>query len=110
MEEAQDTGILKFFSYMDATHGFFEHGPMHCLPVSTPYITKAHTETKRSKALALETTYAYDFPDLFKTNVVAIWREHRTNCSRANCFHPLDSEVWYVNLTNFLSMQGVSYG
>ena len=40
VEEAPDTGILKFFSYTDAEYGFFEHGPMHCLPVSTPYITK----------------------------------------------------------------------
>ena len=51
---------------------------MHCLPVSTPYITKAHTETKRSKAMALETTYAYDFPDLFKSNMIDIWKEHRS--------------------------------
>ena len=53
VEEAPDTGILKFFSYTDSNHGYFEHGPMHCLPVSTPYITKAHTETKRSKALGM---------------------------------------------------------
>ena len=64
---------------------------MHCLPVSTPYITKAHTETKRSKALALETTYAYDFPDLFKNNVISIWREYRA--VHPDCDHPLDSEV-----------------
>ena len=70
VEEARDTGILKFFSYHDTKSGLFEHGPMHCLPVSTPYITKAHTETKRSKAMALETTYAYDFPDLFKSNMI----------------------------------------
>ena len=67
---------------------------MHCLPVSTPYITKAHTETKRSKALALETTYAYDFPDLFKNSLIEVWREHRTNCQLGkDCPHPLDSEV-----------------
>jgi acetyl-CoA carboxylase/biotin carboxylase 1 len=68
---------------------------MHCLPVSTPYITKAHTETKRSKALTLETTYAYDFPDLFKNNLVEAWRDHRNACTlgAANCFHPMDSEV-----------------
>jgi acetyl-CoA carboxylase/biotin carboxylase 1 len=67
---------------------------MHCLPVSTPYITKAHTETKRSKALALETTYAYDFPDLFKKNIIEIWREHKLKCSDTeSCYHPMDSEV-----------------
>ena len=64
---------------------------MHCLPVSTPYITKAHTETKRSKALALETTYAYDIPDLFKNNIIEMWRVHRSNFPDQNS--PLDSEV-----------------
>ena len=68
-------------------------GPMHCLPVSTPYITKAHTETKRSKALALETTYAYDFPDLFKNSMIDIWRTHRSKYSSQSCQTPLDSEV-----------------
>lgn len=67
-------------------------GPMHCLPVSTPYITKAHTETKRSKALALETTYAYDFPDLFKNSIIEIWRNHRSKFPEDGP-HPLDSEV-----------------
>lgn len=68
---------------------------MHCLPVSTPYITKAHTETKRSKALSQETTYAYDFPDLFKNSIIDIWREHKANCQRLGqtYSHPLDSEV-----------------
>ena len=64
---------------------------MHYLPVSTPYITKAHTETKRSKAMALETTYAYDFPDLFKSNMVDIWKEYRAKWGPANC--PPDSEI-----------------
>nr|APH81346.1 ACC [Paracyclopina nana] len=93
VEEAPDTGILKFFSFSDAKFAFCEYGPMHCLPVSTPYITKAHTETKRSKALALETTYAYDFPDLFKNSLIEVWREHRTHCQVSTCVHPLDSEV-----------------
>ena len=65
---------------------------MHCLPVSTPYITKAHTETKRSKALALETTYAYDFPDLFKNSIIEMWRSHRSKFPEDGP-HPLDSEV-----------------
>ncbi len=70
---------------------------MHNLPVSTPYITKAHTETKRSKALALETTYAYDFPALFKNNLIEMWREHRLR--NPDCVCPADSEVCsYVEL------------
>jgi hypothetical protein len=30
---------------------------------------------KRSKAQAANTTYVYDFPELFKLNVAAAWRE-----------------------------------
>ena len=68
---------------------------MHCLPVSTPYITKAHTETKRSKALALETTYAYDIPDLFKNSIIDVWRLHRSKFQHeSETVHPLDSEVF----------------
>ncbi len=50
------TGVIKFVSF------FPESGAWHGLPVSTPYMTKDFLETKRSKAQALETTFAYDFP------------------------------------------------
>ena len=60
-EEANpQTGVLKLI-----TMGGGE-GPMHGLPVSTPYMTKDFLETKRSRALALETTYVYDFPEMFR--------------------------------------------
>ena len=45
------------------------------MPVSTPYMTKDHLEMKRSKAQAANTTYVYDFPELFKINLVANWKE-----------------------------------
>ena len=41
--------------------------------------------------MALETTYAYDFPDLFKSNMVDIWKEYRAKWGKANC--PPDSEI-----------------
>jgi hypothetical protein len=44
-------------------------------------MTKDYLETKRSKALALETTFVYDYPDLFKVNLKDIWKEHVTKCS-----------------------------
>ena len=50
-------------------------GPWHGLPVSTPYMTKDHLEMKRSKAQAANTTYVYDFPELFKINIAATWKE-----------------------------------
>ena len=46
------------------------------MPVSTPYMTKDHLEMKRSKAQASNTTYVYDFPELFRINVMSMWREH----------------------------------
>jgi acetyl-CoA carboxylase/biotin carboxylase 1 len=54
---------------------------LHGLPVSTPYMTKDYLETKRSNALALETTFVYDYPDLFKVNLKEIWKEHKATCS-----------------------------
>ena len=58
-------------------------GPLHGLPVSTPYMTKDYLETKRSKAIALETTFVYDYPDLFKVNLKDIWKEHISKCTFA---------------------------
>jgi acetyl-CoA carboxylase/biotin carboxylase 1 len=55
-------------------------GPLHGLPVSTPYMTKDYLETKRSKALAVETTFVYDYPDLFKVNLKEIWKGHFSMC------------------------------
>ena len=44
-------------------------------------MTKDYLETKRSKALALETTFVYDYPDLFKVNLKEIWKEHKAACN-----------------------------
>ena len=67
-----NTGVIKFAS-LDPKGK--ERGPWHGLPVSTPYMTKDHLEMKRSKAQANNTTYVYDFPELFKINVQAAWKE-----------------------------------
>lgn len=98
-EEAADTGVLKLFSHRDSSSGRHEFGPMHGLPVSTPYITKAHTETKRSKALSLETTYAFDYPEIFANNLRDIWREHEASCQNESCQHPKEADMCnYVEL------------
>ena len=39
-------------------------------------MTKDHLEMKRSKAQAANTTYVYDFPELFKINIAAAWKEY----------------------------------
>lgn len=66
------TGVIKFQTIMNSS----EKGAWHGLPVSTPYMTKDHLEMKRSKAQAANTTYVYDFPELFRINVMNNWREH----------------------------------
>ena len=70
-----NTGVIKF-SHLDPNS--IEKGPWHGLPVSTPYMTKDHLEMKRSKAQESNTTYVYDYPELFRINVVASWKEHMT--------------------------------
>ncbi len=65
-----------------------EKGPWHGLPVSTPYMTKDHLEMKRSKAQAANTTYVYDFPELFKLNVAAAWKDYlHFNGARVSFFY-----------------------
>lgn len=44
-------------------------------------MTKDYLETKRSKALAVETTFVYDYPDLFKVNLKEVWKEHKATCT-----------------------------
>ena len=45
-------------------------GYMDGLPVSSPYLTKDYLQLKRCKAQLSGTTYVYDFPDMFKQNLV----------------------------------------
>ena len=80
------TGVIKFQT-INPESG--EKGAWHGLPVSTPYMTKDHLEMKRSKAQASNTTYVYDFPELFRINVMASWREHLAACRAAGC-PPID--------------------
>jgi len=77
-----NTGVIKFQTInLEST----EKGAWHGLPVSTPYMTKDHLEMKRSKAQASNTTYVYDFPELFRINVMSMWREHWRE-------HPVESD------------------
>ena len=84
------TGVVKFQTIRPEVT---QKGAWHGLAVSTPYMTKDHLEMKRSKAQAANTTYVYDFPELFRMTLVAEWRDHMETCSSALCGHPAESEL-----------------
>lgn len=43
-----------------------KQGPLHNLPISTPYLTKDFLQQKRFQAQSNGTTYVYDMPDMFR--------------------------------------------
>lgn len=53
--------------------GTKEKGPMHLMPVSTPYATKNWDQPKRYKAHLMGTQYVYDFPELFRQAIQNSW-------------------------------------
>ena len=69
-----NTGVIKF-SLLNPD----QKGAWNGLPVSTPYMTKDHLEMKRSKAQENNTTYVYDYPELFRLNVLQSWRESNSD-------------------------------
>merc|ERR1719245_1764589 len=87
-----NTGVIKFSTIdMNTT----EKGAWHGLPVSTPYMTKDHLEMKRSKAQETNTTYVYDYVELFKINGIAAWKEHKAKCQAAHMVYrgPTEQEM-----------------
>ncbi|GLH16303.1 Uncharacterized protein GBIM_20609 [Gryllus bimaculatus] len=64
------TGVIKFESYGN------KQGPMHGLPISTPYLTKDYLQQKRFQAQSAGTSYVYDFPDMFRQMLDKLWREY----------------------------------
>ncbi|KAH7374543.1 acetyl-CoA carboxylase [Plectosphaerella cucumerina] len=55
--------------------GSNERGPMHLLPVATPYPTKNWLQPKRYKAHLMGTQYVYDFPELFRQATQNSWTQ-----------------------------------
>lgn len=45
---------------------------------STPYLTKDLLQAKRFRAQTMGTTYVYDFPEMFRQALMAIWKEYAT--------------------------------
>ncbi|XP_049825243.1 acetyl-CoA carboxylase isoform X3 [Aethina tumida] len=65
-----DTGIIKFKAYGT------KQGPMHGLPISTPYLAKDYLQQKRFQAQSVGTTYVYDFPEMFRQMVDLEWKNY----------------------------------
>ena len=109
------TGILKFATVGPQTpladkaqKTSVDQGPMHGLPVSTPYMTKDFLETKRSQALRLETTYVYDFPEMFRMNLRDLWKEWRrkNNNSATKTAGASDVEMFFNCVELVLDNEG----
>ena len=50
-------------------------GALHLQAVDSPYPTKEWLQPKRYKAHVVGTTYAYDFPDLFRQSIRKSWKQ-----------------------------------
>lgn len=73
----QKTGIIRFESIPSSTAGAsWRPGPMHGLPISTPYLTKDYLQAKRFQAQSAGTTYVYDLPDMFRQQTEKLWLKY----------------------------------
>lgn len=97
-----NTGVIKFSSI--DTHST-DKAAWHALPVSTPYMTKDHLEMKRSKARETNTTYVYDYPELFRISVVAAWKEHKSKCQSVPYGYPSEQEMPNTVIAEELHLQ-----
>lgn len=61
---------IKFVAYGQ------KQGPLHNLPISTPYVTKDFLQQKRFQAQSNGTTYVYDIPDMFRQMTERQWKEY----------------------------------
>ncbi|XP_015432186.1 PREDICTED: acetyl-CoA carboxylase isoform X1 [Dufourea novaeangliae] len=80
------TGIIRFETFQSptASGGIRRSGPMHGLPISTPYLTKDYLQAKRFQAQSAGTTYVYDLLDIFRQQTEKLWHtyiEERPNCN-----------------------------
>ncbi|XP_063979421.1 acetyl-CoA carboxylase isoform X2 [Diachasmimorpha longicaudata] len=67
------TGVIRFESYGSNNVETWRPGPMHGLPISTPYVTKDYLQAKRFQAQSAGTTYVYDLPDMFRQQIEKSW-------------------------------------
>uniref|UniRef100_W4VRL7 Putative acetyl-coa carboxylase n=1 Tax=Corethrella appendiculata TaxID=1370023 RepID=W4VRL7_9DIPT len=64
-----ESGVIKFMAYGN------RQGPLHGLPISSPYVTKDFLQQKRFQAQSNGTTYVYDIPDMFRQMTDRLWKE-----------------------------------
>lgn len=64
-----ETHVIKFQAYGN------RQGPLHGLPISSPYMTKDYLQQKRFQAQSNGTTYVYDIPDMFRQMTERLWKE-----------------------------------
>nr|XP_008194740.1 PREDICTED: acetyl-CoA carboxylase isoform X1 [Tribolium castaneum] len=86
-----DTGIIKFRAYGK------KQGPMHGLPISTPYLAKDYLQQKRFLAQSAGTTYVYDYPDMFRQMVDLQWKQYM-NQRISEHIQPPDKLMDFVEL------------
>ena len=72
-ERRPEKGPAKEGWLLHSVGGTKEKGPMHLLPVGTPYPTKNWLQPKRYKAHLMGTQYVYDFPELFRQAIQNTW-------------------------------------
>uniref|UniRef100_V5GV05 Acetyl-CoA carboxylase n=1 Tax=Anoplophora glabripennis TaxID=217634 RepID=V5GV05_ANOGL len=65
-----ETGIINFQAYGN------KQGPLHGLPIYTPYIPKDYLQQKRFQAQSVGTTYVYDYLDMFRQMTDQHWKQY----------------------------------
>ncbi|CAG8532450.1 333_t:CDS:2 [Funneliformis mosseae] len=62
-----------------------QQGSMHLQPTNTPYPTKEWLQPRRYKAHLMGTTYAYDFPELFRQAIRILWNRASHHSPNLKC-------------------------
>jgi hypothetical protein len=58
------------------TYTIGKTGPMDGRALYDPYVTKDHLQYKRFTAQSNNTTYVYDFPEMFRQALSLIWKQY----------------------------------
>lgn len=89
-------------------------GPLHGLPISTPYMTKDYLQLKRFQAQKNGTTYVYDFPEMFRQALEREWEKYlkaRGGCwQQCVCMYSLSLAVcMYLPSYTYLVVTGTEF-
>ncbi|XP_014484263.1 PREDICTED: acetyl-CoA carboxylase isoform X1 [Dinoponera quadriceps] len=96
--DPKTAGIIRFESYPSpaANAANWRPGPMHGLPISTPYMTKDYLQAKRFQAQSSGTTYVYDLPDMFRQQVERTWQRYIEERQQPSNFGSIPNPVMDV--------------